>query len=272
MSSQPARHEIRIDRLTDFHLPLRVEVRARVVELSGRLDDQQIGRRERRHESTRARGISSHRLREHEEPVEVDALRRSRRVRPRNRDRRARRVVVRIRKRDRDAQTVRATPHEDRDDDVAVRRVVVGHDDLRQPGGEERRRRDSRRGRDELSTRELVVLLATAVDAVLVVHRGASGQYHWNAFALIAKAIVSRTRVSLNVPALRYDRRPLRVTSGISPPKKFWSIRSTAASGEPARYAVVSTSTVVAELKFDIVVANDQRGRMLPAQYSILSG
>src|SRR5439155_2868768 len=138
------------------------------------------------------------RLRKAQEPVERDRLGRQDRVRPRNGDGGARRIIVLVAERHTHRQPVRATPLEDRDDDVATAGVCLGENDLREPVGEERRRRNAGRASEELAARQLLVLLAAAVRVVKFIHRGAPGQYHWKALALRASEIVSRTRVSLN--------------------------------------------------------------------------
>src|SRR5262249_14470531 len=110
------------------------------------------------------------------------------------------------------------------------------------------------------------------VGFVLVVHRQAPGQYHWKALALMASEMSSRAFASVSVVVPAYASSAFRVMVGISPPKKFVFMRSTAAAGEPARYCVVSIRMFVVEFDAENDEAKFQRGTMLPAQYSILSG
>ena len=157
-------------------------------------------------------------------------------VRARNRDRRTRRVVVRVGERHRDAQAVRAAALEDRDDDVTARRVVLRHDDLRQPRREQRGRpihrplvaRNWRRDSSLYSWQpQSRSCWSSIVSSGSVPLEGVGADRELDRLA--HSCVVERAGAEVGQQA------PSASSTGISPPKKLLLIMSIAAAAEPAQ-------------------------------------
>ena len=170
-----------------------------------------------------------------------------------------------------DAQPVGAATQKTGDDDIASRCVALRQDDLRQPCRETSRGADVA-GRRRNWRRESSLYSCSRNRLVLSSIMASPGQYQWKAFALIASPISSRAFASVNVAVPAYESSAVRVTAASHRQRN--SDRSDR-SRPPANRrdtAVVSTAIVARRVQLDSVVPNCQRGTMLPAQYSILSG